>query len=94
MIMGEAKRRGTFEQRREQAINAGRVKRDHTWRLKCRKFDDVFRGPEPPKESDRPKKKIFLIGGTPVGLAVKGMAKIKQPGDNRKEHKAINTDSM
>ena len=86
--MGEAKRRGTFQQRKAAAIAEGRIKRDHIRRIKMRDFKDVFSMPAQPKEQ---KQQVLLIGGTPVHMAIKGIVKanIKQPGYNRKEHKPI-----
>ncbi|MBC2712664.1 MAG: hypothetical protein HGJ94_17255 [Desulfosarcina sp.] len=82
--MGEAKRRGTFEQRKAQSIAAGGIRKEDNRKILYRKFIDVF---TPPKEPNR----IVLAGGTPVYLAIRGIVKtnIKQPGDNRKEHKTI-----
>lgn len=82
--MGEAARRGNYEQRKEQAIREGRIKKNRRRAILHRDFKQVFIQ----KEERRP---VILIGGAHPGLAIKNAVNytIKQPGENRKEHKPI-----
>jgi hypothetical protein len=83
--MGEAKRRGTFEQRKAQAIEAGRLKWEHVRKVLFRDFTDVFSPPE------KPNRDLVLVGGAPVHKAIRNIVhvNIKQPGPSRKEHKPL-----
>ena len=83
--MGEAKRRGTFEERKARAIAEGRTKREHIRKLLFRDYSNFFK----PDDKEPPRPPVRLTGGTPVDLAVKNIVRppIKQPGENRKHHK-------
>jgi len=94
--MGEAKRRGTFEERKAKAIAAGRVKRAHLQEIIFRKFilwpefpwGSVSSFTSPPLET--PKIQTININGNQIDRTIRAVpCRIRQPGTNRKEHKSI-----